>query len=720
MNGFHTPQRRTWAEWWRLLNSTPWHEAIRGRLTGTLPASQGLVQWMRRRWSRPAKQGDSILVESGLPESIQLAVRRMVRAARLRPIPRAEFVAELVRSLVKEFDVPSVNGESNNKSPAGGGTNLAMPLPALERLGDARICLAHSLPRPVSQLIDDIVQRTRLWRRERIDVARELIAHFEDGLHAGRSETELVATFGEPRTAARLIRRAKLRQRPWAWRASRRMLQATGVFAAVVVVCWTWLLIQFVSATPTIKHDFVGEWDQQTQTIAEADRAWPLYRGALLKLKKWHLAKDLPKDHEALFLALYAGPGSDHWPFWSKYLEDNREALKLTLQAGEKHHLGFLYRDESNRDWLESNGPGGFESQKRSTNTILTGVLLPHIQNLRELRLLLVIEAGQARGERDRERWLRAWSAGMAMAEQLSPDCAIIQLVTLQIASQSWSELRSVLADNPTWLTDDDLLRLAHRIAAFQGGGRLRWKLDREFGEDLLQRFYTDDGHGDGRLAPEFFRLKAEADKLFPPRGSSTDGPRSVSTLEGAARSGVIASRAETRLALQQYYDLEESESAKSLWEQSFDGPSPGLQLLNKWQASTWDSLRLEPVLGLFQPWIRMEDTGRGWRAVEFATQSRDATLVAIALTVYHRRHGQWPERLEQLCPNLLPEVPPDRFDGKPLRYRIMDGYPLLYSVGRNRIDEGGQRPSDNQDGPEARDGDWQLWPPPLTRGAIP
>ena len=30
------PQKLAWSEWWRLLNSTPWHDAIRGRLTGTV------------------------------------------------------------------------------------------------------------------------------------------------------------------------------------------------------------------------------------------------------------------------------------------------------------------------------------------------------------------------------------------------------------------------------------------------------------------------------------------------------------------------------------------------------------------------------------------------------------------------------------------------------------------------------------------------------------
>ena len=715
MNETRNPNERTWSEWWRLLNSTPWQDAIRGRLTGTLPASHGIRHWLRRGFRRPSNGVESILAESGLPEPIQSAVRRMVRVARIGRMRRAEFATELVRYLAKGFEVPPVGGALLNQPSDGGTTSLALPLPALEKLGDARICLVHSLPRSISQLIDDIVQRTRLWRRERIDVARELISHFEEGLLAGRSDAELAATFGEPRAVARLIRRAKLRQRPWAWRTSQRMLQAVGVFAAIIVVCWSWLLIRFLLATPTIKHDFVGEWDQRSQAIAEADRAWPLYRAALLKFQKWVFPTYVREDRDALLQALETGARSDHWPFWLKHLKNNREALELTLKGSEQRHLGFAYRDETNREWLESTGKGVFDRQQQSTNGIMVGVLLPHIQGLRDLYRLLVIEVEQARFERDRTRWLRAWSANLSLAEQLPPECAIIQTTAFHFASQSWSWLRTVLTDDSTWLADDDLRRLAHRIAAFQGGGRLRLKVERAFGDDLLQRFYTDDGHGDGRLTPEFFRLKEEVAKSFSQTSSSTRGPASVRALAEAARSGVVASRAEMRLALRQYYDLEESESAKPLWEQPFDEPSPGSRLLNQWQDSPWDRLRLEPFLAIFQPLVQSRGTGRIWQAAEFATQNRDATLVAIALTVYHRRHGQWPERLEQLCPDLLPEVPLDRFDGQPLRYRIVDGRPLLYSVGRNRIDEAGQRPTDKQDNPEAGDGDWQLWPTPRT-----
>jgi hypothetical protein len=63
---------------------------------------------------------------------------------------------------------------------------------------------------------------------------------------------------------------------------------------------------------------------------------------------------------------------------------------------------------------------------------------------------------------------------------------------------------------------------------------------------------------------------------------------------------------------------------------------------------------------------------------------------VALAAERYRLRQGKWPDRLQDLVPGLLEEVPMDPFDGKPLRgRRLRDGY-AVYSVGANGNDDGG------------------------------
>lgn len=68
-----------------------------------------------------------------------------------------------------------------------------------------------------------------------------------------------------------------------------------------------------------------------------------------------------------------------------------------------------------------------------------------------------------------------------------------------------------------------------------------------------------------------------------------------------------------------------------------------------------------------------------------------EAAMTAIAIERYRRDRGQIPKDLEQLVPDFLKQLPTDPFDGKPLRYVVKDGEYLLYSVGKNGVDDGGQ-----------------------------
>ena len=65
------------------------------------------------------------------------------------------------------------------------------------------------------------------------------------------------------------------------------------------------------------------------------------------------------------------------------------------------------------------------------------------------------------------------------------------------------------------------------------------------------------------------------------------------------------------------------------------------------------------------------------------------ATQLLLALKIYKMRHGQLPESLSELVPELFPEVPRDAFDGKPFRY--LPYKKLIYSVGPDLKDSGGE-----------------------------
>ncbi len=61
-----------------------------------------------------------------------------------------------------------------------------------------------------------------------------------------------------------------------------------------------------------------------------------------------------------------------------------------------------------------------------------------------------------------------------------------------------------------------------------------------------------------------------------------------------------------------------------------------------------------------------------------------------LALRAYRLEKGRLPERLGELVPDYVPEVPLDPFSGRPLVYRKTKDEYLLYSLGADRIDGGG------------------------------
>ncbi len=64
--------------------------------------------------------------------------------------------------------------------------------------------------------------------------------------------------------------------------------------------------------------------------------------------------------------------------------------------------------------------------------------------------------------------------------------------------------------------------------------------------------------------------------------------------------------------------------------------------------------------------------------------------LVALAAERYRVAHGDWPRTVAEFVPAYLPAVPLDPFDGEPLRYRRTDAGVVIYSVGEDGRDDGG------------------------------
>jgi hypothetical protein len=67
------------------------------------------------------------------------------------------------------------------------------------------------------------------------------------------------------------------------------------------------------------------------------------------------------------------------------------------------------------------------------------------------------------------------------------------------------------------------------------------------------------------------------------------------------------------------------------------------------------------------------------------------ATRAGLACKIYRNKTGHYPENLEALVPDILPEIPIDPFTGKPLVFKRQSGKLLIYSLGSNQKDDGGR-----------------------------
>ena len=111
----------------------------------------------------------------------------------------------------------------------------------------------------------------------------------------------------------------------------------------------------------------------------------------------------------------------------------------------------------------------------------------------------------------------------------------------------------------------------------------------------------------------------------------------------------------------------------------------PGLELRIE-EPPAIELLRRPEVAFFLMP--RLTNTLRIWARTK---RQRDATIITAALAAHHCRHGTWPANLDTALAGFV--VQPVRRDyfGRDFRYRIEgDNEPLLYSIGPNQSDDGG------------------------------
>lgn len=102
---------------------------------------------------------------------------------------------------------------------------------------------------------------------------------------------------------------------------------------------------------------------------------------------------------------------------------------------------------------------------------------------------------------------------------------------------------------------------------------------------------------------------------------------------------------------------------------------------------------------------IAVPNITKAMTTVAFDQTWANEAQIVCALERFRLTNGHYPKRLEELVPQFITQLPHDIIGGKPLQYhRTADGKFLLYSIGWNETDDGGQISQDHTHG------DW-VWP---------
>lgn len=609
-------------------------------------------------------------------------------------------------------------------------TARAADAPRPRRASTAAAVVHESgLPAELASLVLAVTGKCRLWGAERTDVARELCAHFRDGLEAGASSADLAASFGDPVRAARLITGARKRLRPRWWLAMRTARRMFGGLFLACLVLYAILAARVFLYSPNITRNIMQELNTPLLQTPVSDRAWPLYIEAKKQfgpLPAFMLDSKEPDPRR---------PGDENWDAMVAWLESRADAMHLVRTAASRPSVGYIYRSNTDPDLaraIELVSPGykyDPAAEPVVENPVVVGILLPHLGEMRRFARWLQADAHLAASRRDSARFLADCEALFGMAEQVLRERFLISnLVGIAILELAFNTVVREAAQ-PDLLTREQLRDLAHRVSAVADG---RITIDATFEllgvEDILQRFYSDDGKGDGHYIGG-----PQTDQLYIDFGLARPAGLPILKAIQPVQSITMASRAEVRELARAFAGAAAVDDALPPWrhtERTADAAYSRLMRSGLYSAM--------PILESLQE--SEGPIGRSCAARDLTETQRDVALVVLALESARRARGQWPATLAELVPAYLPRLPLDPFTGKPLRYIAPSSQserPIVYSVGVDAVDDGGKAP-DTREGRDAvrsfrwfgmtpatpldrgvdqqqfaiSRGDWILWPP--------
>ena len=596
--------------------------------------------------------------------------------------------------------------------------------------------ITHSqLPEEVKNRVREVIRRCRLSGVEKASVAYELLAHFEDGLAAGQSFENLLSDFGDPKIIAPLIQKSKRRSRPMWKKALHLSGYTTGGLIGIYACVWLW----FHWGKPTPSVDYLAQINQPIVDRPDSEKAWPIYRPMWIKYKFSEGGRfDIPEmwfkpaDDESSDEIRLIEATDPNWEAAKTAFDDHADLLQSFRDGAKKPYFGIPFATDptefSDEDFAAihpnakredfDKGDSNQWSSDAEANELMSesiiGVLLPHVQVLRTATRIFTVDLRIAIDEGDKDRAIQDIETMLGIARHAAEGPFLVcSLVGYAIAGMTFAEIETTLTQHPDFFDDPQLARIQKAVAGADIQGWLHLSGERMMIYDLIQRVYTDNGNGDGHMTRVGLEI-LQSNFLGNGLGNSDpqwEGIQSWATnLIGPASLFVAATRKETVEKADYLFERMEFSANKPYWETNEHSLEEEIEK---------DEFKFM-LLSMLLPATQQVENAM------FRVKGRqEGVLGAIALIRSHRSSSNWPKTWNEISKDILQTTPLDQLTGDPLKFKIVDGQPLIYSVGNDRDDDGGMDLIRNGQSERNRrgvfilsksvdkevDGDWILWP---------
>jgi hypothetical protein len=537
----------------------------------------------------------------------------------------------------------------------------------------------EGLPANAVVFIKLVVRKMRYRRKVRREVLAELSDHFNDALKERKKDEDkekeaqkLIKGFGDAKLLGVLLRRAKKRCRPLWQKVAVRAVQCLGIILVYVLLRGSFLFI----GKPEVKVNYIA-WLNNVVRESEDDS---LNAKTFIDEAMDIMVQDLTEEIEDI-LTLWPGDMNDvEKSLCREFLDQNKAAFNKLRVAVEKPYFWNDYsagkQDLSTQEEYGSSFPDDI-------STAVMEFIMPDLATYRRLaysfRLRIFWECYQGHIKSAIDDSLVLVRLGVIMQGK---GLLVEQLVGTAIEAVGIQVVYTLLdrSDVP----EDSLERLKSELERLytEHNRFINIEAEKAFWYDQIQRVFTDDGRGNGRVLQ-----------------------RGIPWVIGDWKdlvSGYMFWRFPDRQAV-----MERIERLVDMFSKYISKAPYELSLEDKKQYidSKKESLILQPLGSAYERLYTLN-----WRV----RTERVAVLTLLSLMIYKSKNGEFPAELEELVSEgIIDELPLDSYSGATMAYRKMENGFILYSVGTDMKDNGGEvvRDDNGRIREWADEGDWVFWP---------